>query len=666
MEIREGLVHRDFAMSGHHHHTHSWKAAGIRAGICLLLYITGWMISSLIGPAPALWLFIAACLPGGWGLARESWEDLRARRLGIHFLMFASAVASAALGHWPEAALLLVLFSGSEALELYANYRTETALASLFESAPRTAVRIFEDGSTREVPVDELLPGMHLRIPPGQLIPVDVRIIGGESECDESSLTGEAIPVGKKPGQDALGGTLNLSGVLTGEVMRPASQSALQQIMSLIHDARQRKAHAQRFTDRFGNRYTALVLGACLLLFLYWWLAAGLPVFHDEGTASAFRRAITVMIVASPCALVLSVPSAILAAIARGARMGVIFRGGASIEDLATVNTVALDKTGTLTTGELSVESVHAFTGGEDAVIRGAVNLARQSTHPLSRAIARRFVDTVTLEPPLDYTNVPGNGVSAELADGTWHMGKRSWIAEFAPGMLPEEETQGAPLHSAVWVAGPGVAGCILLRDEPRQGVKSLLEKLHAQGLRTLMLTGDRPEAARSVAALTGVSEFHAGLLPGDKTALIHQLQSGGRRVAMIGDGVNDAPALAAADVGVAMGLRGADAALEQSDLVLSRDRLDAFLDAWLLSRRAVGIMRENVGVALGLAGIMVLVSVFVEIPLWMGVLTHEGSTALVVLNSLRLLAGSGGANRAKAPAPVKVRAADHPAHSHS
>ncbi|HEX2747379.1 MAG TPA: cation-translocating P-type ATPase [Verrucomicrobiales bacterium] len=634
-----------------HSYSHSWKPAAFRAGLCLLLYGAGCLVALFAGSAQALWLFAAACLPGGWGLVKESWEDLRAFRLEIHFLMLASAVASAALGHWPEAALLLVLFSAAEALEEYANFRTESALESLFNAAPRTALRLSEDGTVSEVPVDSLHAGMLIRIQPGQLVPVDVRISEGESECDESSLTGEAIPVGKSPGDEALGGTLNLSGLLTGEVLRPAAQSALQQIMSLIRDAQQRKAHAQRFTDRFGTRYTWLVLGGCTLLFLYWWLVTGLPAIQDNAnSASAFQRAITVLIVASPCALVLSVPSAILAAIARGARMGVIFRGGSSIEDLANVNTVALDKTGTLTTGELVVEEVHAFTGDEAALRHAAFNLARQSTHPLSRAIARRFASTETVEQPGDFTNVPGSGVTGTFGGGAWYMGKRSWIQQYAPSLPPGEETERAPVHSEVWLCGPGVSGCLFLRDQPRPGVADLLTKLHQAGLRTLMLTGDRPQAAETVAKITGVQEVHAGLLPADKTALIQRLQSEGRRVAMVGDGVNDAPALTAANVGIAMGLRGSDAALEQSDLVLSRDRLDAFLDALMLSRRAVRVMRQNVFVALGMASLMVLVSIVAEIPLWLGVLTHEGSTAIVVLNSLRLLLRTGSRRESGVP----------------
>ena len=617
----------------------SWKTAALRAAACAGMYGAAWAAWGVGAKAFSTGLFMSACVAGGWDLAKDAWETIRQRRLDIHFLMLTAALASGLLGHWQEAALLLVLFSGSEALEAFANHRTETALSSLFREAPRTALRVMEDGTTLEIAVDALQPGMSIRIPPGQQVPVDVRVTSGNSDCDESTLTGEAIPVGKRPGDEARGGVLNLSGLLTAEVLRPASQSALQQIMELIQEARGRKARAQRFTDRFGTRYTTLVLAGCTLLFLWWWLGAKLPAFSGNGVTSAFQRAVTILIVASPCALVLSVPSAILAAIASGARHGVIFRGGSSIEDLATIDTLALDKTGTLTTGELAVEEVHVTSGTPDILQHAAWNLARQSTHPLSRAIARHFTGITSQEEPQEYTNHPGSGVSGMIGGGLWRMGKRSWIGEYTT-LPPEDLSAHAPVHSEVWVHGPGATGNLWLKDEPRTGAAALLEQMHRQGLHTVMLTGDREEAAAVVARLTGVQEVHAGLLPAQKTEVIQGFIAAGKKPAMVGDGVNDAPALAAATVGVAMGLRGSDAALAEADVVLSRDRLEAFLEAWHLSRRAVKIMRQNVFVALGTAGIMVITGIIREVPLWLGVLTHEGSTALVVLNSMRLLFG--------------------------
>ncbi|MEN9284246.1 MAG: hypothetical protein RLZZ179_1739 [Verrucomicrobiota bacterium] len=619
----------------------SWKPTAVQALLCFLFFIAGWVAQAAGLAGMATFLFVISCVAGGYDLAKDTLGALRRKSLDIHFLMLMAAAASAALGHWHEAALLLVLFSGSSALEEYANHRTETALASLFRDVPRTARQVLADGSVEEVPIESLQPGMMVSVPPGQQVPVDLRVISGHSECDESSLTGEANPVSKSAGSEAMGGTMNLSGSFTGEVLRPASQSALQQIMDLIRNAQQRKARAQHFTDRFGTTYTLLVLGLCLLLFLSWWLIGRLPAFGDapSGEAGAFHRAITVLIVASPCALVLSVPSAILAAIARGARSGVIFRGGSTIEDLAGITAVALDKTGTLTTGEMSVEEIHVLHGGEEALRHAAYNLARQSTHPLSRAIAAKLTVGTAREDPQHYTNVPGSGVTGILRGGQWALGKRSWIESMATAQLePRDSHPKPPVSSEVWVTGPEATGYFSLRDQPRAEAAALLATLHASGLRTLMLTGDRPEAAKAVRDLTGVQEVHAGLLPGDKTDIIAGLQKDGQRVAMVGDGVNDAPALTLANVGVAMGLRGSDAALQQADLVLSRDRLEAFVDAWRLSRNAVGIMRQNILVALGTAGVMVLVSVLREIPLWLGVLTHEGSTAIVVINSLRLL----------------------------
>ncbi len=618
----------------------SWKTAAWRAGLCFLFFIAGWIASAASHPSIATACFLASCIVGGIDLVEDTIAGFKRRTLDIHFLMLAAAAASALLGHWQEAALLLVLFSGSSALEDYANFRTETALASLFRDVPKTAREVLPDGSLRDIPVADITAGMLISVPPGQQVPVDLRITSGHSECDESSLTGEAQPVSKHPGSEAMGGTMNLSGAFTGEALRPASQSALQQIMDLIRNAQQRKARAQNFTDRFGTRYTLLVLALCLVLFLAWWLWAGLPAFTSlpDGRASAFHRAITVLIVASPCALVLSVPSAILAAIARGARSGVIFRGGSTIEDLAAIDTIALDKTGTLTTGEMSVEEIHTLTGSEPALRHAAYNLARQSTHPLSRAIASHLTASASREDPEHLTNVPGHGVTGILAGHEWALGKRSWIEERSGTIPVTDNAERPPVSSEVWITGPDATGYFSLRDQPRAEAAALLASLHSSGLHSLMLTGDRKEAAQAVASITGVQEFHAALLPGDKTAIIEKLQHDGHKVAMVGDGVNDAPALTLANVGVAMGLRGSDAALQQADLVLARDRLEAFIDAWRLSRNAVRIMRQNLVISLGTAATMVLISILREIPLWLGVLTHEGSTAIVVLNSLRLL----------------------------
>lgn len=323
-------------------------------GIATILHHRG------LEPA-SLATFALAYLAGAWEPAHEVLEKIRNRQLDVHFLMLAVAAGAAAIGEWAEGAILLFLFSFAGALEHFALERTRRAINSLINTAPKTALRILPDGSEAETPVEQLHRGMLLRIPPGSQFPVDCSIASGETHVDESSLTGEAVPVPKKRGDQACSGTLNIEGSITASVLRPASQSALQRIISLIRDAQRQKAPSQRFTDRFGNGYTLSILLLTLGAFLTWWLLLDIPPFHSNDNApSAFYRAMTLLVVASPCALVLSIPSAILAAIARGARHGILFRGGVAVEHLADTHVVAMDKTGTLTTGELKVENVIA------------------------------------------------------------------------------------------------------------------------------------------------------------------------------------------------------------------------------------------------------------------------------------------------------------------
>jgi Zn2+/Cd2+-exporting ATPase len=562
--------------------------------------------------------------------------------------MLSVALGAASIGAWHEGALLLFLFSASGAMEHYADGRTRREIGALLRGAPKIAHVISPDGQVREVPVEELAAGQIVRVTGGQQVPVDLRVVRGDSSCDESNLTGESVPVPKVVGDTALAGTLNLNGILDGRVLRPASQSALQKIISLIEDSQKMRAPSQRFTDRFGTRYTYGVLGLSAVMFFVWWLAFRLPPFHSTTeSTSAFYRAMTLLVVASPCALVLSIPSAILSAIAAGARRGVLFRGGSAVESLAQVQTVAMDKTGTLTEGNLQVIKVESFPPGrESAVERIAFNLDRFSDHPLSRA-TQRYGRRKGLaeEEPGNFSSVAGQGLRADFGGRTFALGRRRFVA-------PDADVSSIPPAEGaeVWVGGPGLLGRLLFQDRARPEAARLLHDLNAGGVRTVMLTGDRRAAAETLAREVGLSEVRSELLPEDKVRCLEELKDGGRRkVAMIGDGVNDAPCLAAADVGVAMGARGSDAALEQAEVVLMNDKLENFLLALNLSRRASRIIKQNLVIALGTVALMVGASLFGIVPLALGVAAHEGSTVLVVLNSLRLLLG--GAPNAPTPA---------------
>ncbi len=632
------VVQRDVEFIEHADDEDEWKAQMIAAVMCGTLGLMGYFFrQSSFG----LYFYLAACLSGGWFTGQEVWERLRERTIDVHFLMLAVAAGSASIGAWGEAATLLFLFSLSGALEHFALGRTRHEIRSLFKDAPRFATLLDAAGNETETPVESLRTGMRLLVKPGAQFAVDAEVVKGRTASDESNLTGEAIPVEKAVGDTVLAGTLNLWGAVEVSVLRPARESALQKIIQLIKEAQQQKAPAQLFTDRFSTGYTYIVLSLSLVMFFVWWLARGLAPFKAAGAEpSAFYHTMTLLVVASPCALVLSIPSAVLAAIAWGAAHGILFRGGAAVEKLAGINTVALDKTGTLTTGELRVECVESFPpGGESAVARLAFSLERFSSHPLARAITR-YGKQQQLQPLAfdDFVSVTGEGLEARHDGRVCRLGRREWISSgINSNAIATTPTAGAGFCE-VWLADGDLLGRVLLRDDIRVEAGPLLRELRRAGLHTVVLTGDRQEAAGLLQKTLDLEDVRAELRPEQKVAAIRSLGEGGRRVAMIGDGVNDAPSLAAADVGVAMGARGADAALEQAEVVLMHDRLENFLAAFHLSQRARRIIRQNLVISLGTVIVLVTLAMLGRIPLTVGVVGHEGSTVVVVMNSLRPL----------------------------
>jgi len=619
-----------------------WRVMAALAAGCLLFGVLGLLSEAIFHNRPvATGLYLLAYLCGGWDAAGDAWERIRKGQLDVHFLMLAVAVGASIIGAWREGALLLFLFSASGAMEHFAMGRTKKAIDALFRGAPKTA-RVLRDGREEQVPVEQLVPGMVVLVTTGEQIPADMEVIKGESACDESNMTGEAIPVAKRPGDTALSGTINLWGVLEGRVLRPASESSLQKIIRLIQNAQNLKAPSQRFTDKFGTGYTWTILSLCTVMFFVWWLVLGLTPFETtDGSASAFYRTMTLLVVASPCALVLSVPSAILSAIASGARRGILYRGGAAIETLANVSVVALDKTGTLTSGNLTLAEIDVFEGSEERFRKVAHSLARLSEHPLSRAIRRIAATWGT--PAMEVANfetILGKGVRASIAGETYVMGSRKLVLGMERFAARELPSAGKTAGAVVWVAGDSLLGRMVFTDEIRPESAVTLKALHRQGIRTVMLTGDHRDAAELIGAKVGIGEILSELSPDKKVEAVENLKEGGKiRVAMIGDGVNDAPCIAAADVGVAMGARGSDAALEQAEVVLMNDRIENFLLARLLSVQAKGIITQNIVVALGTVLLMVCAAFIYPVPLTLGVAAHEGSTLLVVINSLRLLA---------------------------
>ena len=620
-----------------------WQSLAVQATVCGVALVAGYVLkkAGLLPEWGVQAVYGVALVAGGWDAAKDAWEGFFEKRVDVHFLMLAVAAGAVAIGAWEEGALLLFLFSTSGALEHFVMHRTHREIHALTKAAPKLAHALLENGQEEERSVNLLRAGDRIAVRPDELFPVDGEVTAGRTAADESTLTGEAVPIEKAVGDEVFGGTLNQWGRVEVRVTRPARQSALQKIIGLIQTAQHLKAPSQRFTDRFGTRYTIAVLATVVVMFLVWWLVLGLPAFAGgEGAKPAFYRAMTLLVVMSPCALVLSIPSAILAAIAWGARRGILFRGGAAIEKLAEVDTVAMDKTGTLTAGELQVTLVESFPPGQErAVLQMALDLEAGSNHPIARAILR-YGKQQGLEPQAlqEFQSITGQGLRGRGAGGVAYAGRRELVerSEMAEWL---KRVPDAPVGvSEVWVVQAQLMGRVLLHDEIREGSRVVLERLAQDHIRTIMLTGDRRAAAVEVGTKLGIAEVRAGLHPEDKVAAIRELTEAGHKVAMVGDGVNDAPSLAAAHVSVAMGARGSDAALEQSDVVLMQDKIEKLLSARRISEHARRIIRQNIAISLGSVVAMALASLLGEVPLTLGVLTHEGSTVVVCLNSLRLL----------------------------
>ena len=635
------IVPREIELPDDDRGVDEWKMQLFAAVLC---GVSGLAAAFVLPTQFKIFGFIAAYIAGGFYPVAEVWERLQKRVIDVHFLMLAVAAGAASIGAWADGATLLFLFSLSGALEHYAMGRTQKEIRALFRDAPKFATALDDQGREREVRVEEIRPSMKLLIKPGAQFPVDAEVAKGSTAADESNLTGEATPVEKNVGDSTLAGTINLWGAVEVLATKPAAESALQKIIALIKDAQQQKAPAQRFTDKFSSVYTYIVLAVSLAMFFVWWLALGLAPFTSAVEShSAFYRAMTLLVVASPCALVLSIPSAVLAAIAWGARHGILFRGGAAVEKLAEVNIVALDKTGTLTTGELRVKKVESFPPGrENEIARLAYSLEKLSTHPLARAITRHGKQNQIKPFALDhFESVTGQGLLAKRDGKDCLLGRREWLAQ---GERAKDISQ-VPVTDAgfseIWLAEGDLLGRIILRDDIRPQAASIIDELRHEGLRSVVLTGDRKATAEHIKDELKLDDVRAELKPEQKVAAIYELSGQGEKVAMVGDGVNDAPSLTAAYIGVAMGARGSDAALERADVVLMHDRLENFLAAFRLSQRARRIIRQNLVISLGTVVVLVTFAMLGKIPLPIGVVGHEGSTVVVVMNSLRLLFGN-------------------------
>lgn len=587
-------------------------------------------------------LYALAYAAGGWEPALEGLRALREKSLDVDLLMIVAALGAASIGQVLDGGLLIVIFAGSGALEALATARTADSVRGLLDLAPTTATRLPADGSAEEtVPTGELAVGDLVLVRPGERIGADGQVLEGESEADQATITGEPLPVAKGPGDEVFAGTLNGTGALRVRVTRDPADSVIARIVSLVEEASRTKAPTQLFIEKVEQRYSVGVVVATLAVF-------GIPLALGEDLTAALLRAMTFMIVASPCAVVLATMPPLLSAIANAGRHGVLVKSAVAMERLGEIDIAALDKTGTLTEGTPEVTAVRPLPGSgldEDGLLALAAAAEYPSEHPLARAVvAAAGARGLRVGAAEDFVALPGRGVRATVEGRVVTVGRPgehgsavdgAAVSDGAP-FLGEDAAHG----TVVLVERDGSpVGTLALADRPRHDAPAAVAALTAvTGTSPVLLTGDNASAAARVAADTGITDVRAGLLPEDKVEAVRELQDGGRKVLFVGDGVNDAPALAAAHSGVAMGRAGSDLALETADAVVVRDELRAIPAVVRLSRAARRLVVQNLVIAGVCIAVLVVWDLVGHLPLPLGVAGHEGSTVLVGLNGLRLL----------------------------
>lgn len=662
--LRRVQEEHDHDAEGPHEHAHGGvfgdKSELIFSLLGGALTLGGWIVETTL-PDVTPWLargvLWAAYFFGGYYAVREVFAAVRAKRLEIDFLMLVAAAGAGALGEWVEGALLLFLFSLGHALEGYAMGRARRAISALSDLAPKTATVLKDGGGEEEVPVEDLAVGDRVLVRPNSRVPADGFVVDGSSAVNQAPITGESIPVDKSPVDDVdaaledpsrvgdasrvFAGTINGASALEAVVTKAASDSTLARVVTMVREAQTQQSPTQQFTDRFERVFVPSVLVLVVLCLFAW-------VVIDEPFSASFYRAMAVLVAASPCALAIATPSAVLSGVARAARGGVLIKGGAHLETLGVATTIAFDKTGTLTRGEPRLVDVRVAEGVDRAELaRVTVAVERESDHPLARAMVEGFSEELDEPAPeaVAVEAITGFGVRADVDGAEVFLGKPDLFRERLSRSLPAdiaaaiEELADAGRTTVVVAVGDRFLGVLGLMDPPRDEAKATLARLHELGVkRTLMLTGDHQRAADGVAVLVGLDEARGDLLPEDKVAAVRELAREGT-VAMVGDGVNDAPAMAQASVGIAMGASGSDVALETADVALMADDLGTLPFAVSLSRASRRVIRQNLWASLGMVAFLIPATLFGFAGIGWAVLLHEGSTLLVVANALRLLA---------------------------
>jgi Zn2+/Cd2+-exporting ATPase len=629
----------------------------VAAAACALLVLLGWASLNAGWIGLGLALLPAAYVVGGFSSAREGWTTLwEEKELDVDLLMIVAALGAAVLGLWRreyyfivDGAILILIFAISGALEGYAMQRTEHSIRGLMNLTPDTA-RVLHQGQAQMVPIASLQVGDQVLVKPGELIPTDGRVVEGMSSLNQASITGESMPVEKTVGDEVFAGTVNGNGALHLEIHLPPESSLIQRVIRLVEQAQTEAPPSQQFIERFERSYAKVIVIAGLLL-------ATLPPFLlGWSWETTIYRALIFLVVASPCALMAAIMPTLLSGIASGARQGILFKNGAQLEAIGQVRAMAFDKTGTLTTGKLQVIQVAVHQGTEAHVLAVATALERLSEHPIGEAIVRaaQFSHAPELQAQNGLAHA-GQGITGEIEGQVAVVGKAAFVqaqvksqahsqsnsqAHSTQELARQSQQWEAEGKTVVWIAYAGeVLGIIAVADTVRPEAAAAVSQLKRLGIEPIvLLTGDNPRTAHNIAQQVGITEVYSELLPEDKAAIIEKLKKQYKVVAMVGDGINDAPALAQASVGIAMGIAGSDVALETADVVLMADRLSKLEQAIRLGRRAQRIVKQNIVFALGFIVILLITNFLGDITLPLGVLGHEGSTVLVTLSGLRLL----------------------------
>ncbi|MCU9614516.1 heavy metal translocating P-type ATPase [Caldibacillus lycopersici] len=601
-----------------------------------IFIVAGWLLSKADLQLASIVSFLLAYGIGGYFKAKEGLSDtLLHKQLNVELLMVLAAIGSAIIGYWTEGALLIFIFALSGALETYTMDKSRKELSSLMRLQPEEAW-LLENNKEYRVSVADLVVGNHILVKPGERIPADGIIKKGSTSIDESAITGESIPVSKEVGQEIFAGTVNGQGSIIVEITKPNSETLFQKIITLVQNAQSEKSPSQQFIERFEGTYVKIVLSVVALMMV-------LPHYLlDWSWNEAFYRAMVLLVVASPCAVVASIMPATLSAISNGARNGMLFKGGVHLETLGNIRAIAFDKTGTLTIGHPEVTNYVVVEEHSPAdVLQIVASIEHHSNHPLAEAIgkfaASQMVDLLT---PDSIEDVSGWGIQAIIQGQTWKIGKKDFmnkekIDQFRRQYVTKHADSGKTI---VYIQKEAdIIGFIALKDCIRTEAKAAIDELQQLGIQPIMLTGDSQTTAAAIANEVGMTTFVAECLPEQKVTELKKIQATYGVTAMVGDGINDAPALASANVGIAMG-QGTDVALETADIVLMKNELAKISEAVQLSKRMNRIIKQNLFFSIGVLFILVLSNFFQAIDLPFGVIGHEGSTILVILNGLRLL----------------------------